>query len=104
MILTAWKGAKMGMKTLAQFMGKLDRHARRKAVLYDGINVSLTPQEALIFATEELGEVAGALTRERWELAMAECLDVAHCAFLIYYPFIRYYTPARCLVATGRSN
>lgn len=65
------------------FTEALSHHAERKFTLYDGINSSHPIDAALRFASEELGEVATAITRERWMQAEAECIDLAHTAMLV---------------------
>ena len=70
------------------FLYKLQVHANRKALLYDGVEATDRVSENnvdfyLRLATEELGEIASAITRERYNLAEEECLDLAHCAMLI---------------------
>lgn len=72
------------MKPILFFLDALKRHAERKAELYDGVNKNMPIDTALRYATEELGEVATAITRERYQSASDECIDLAHCAFLIY--------------------
>lgn len=67
-----------------KFVDALGRHARAKSILYDGINATLAPYKAISLAAEELGEIASAVIRDRPEAAKAECLDLAHCAMLIY--------------------
>jgi NTP pyrophosphatase (non-canonical NTP hydrolase) len=57
---------------------------KSQAAFYDGINVGMKPDTALRLATEELGEVASAITRDRFNSARDECLDLAHCALLLY--------------------
>lgn len=69
---------------LEEFSRMLVKQGNRKATLYDGINCNRSIDEMLRFAMEELGEVSSAITRERVELAKAECIDLAHTAFLIY--------------------
>lgn len=66
-----------------QFADQFLRHAQRKEMLYDGINATHTPDQALRLLVEEIGEVASAITRERWSAALDECIDVAHCALLV---------------------
>ncbi len=60
----------------------------RKADLYDGAGDAKVDNRdvwyALALLTEETGEVASALIRERAELARVETIDSAHCAFLIW--------------------
>lgn len=68
----------------SEFLSTLEKQGTRKANLYDGKNKDLLPDVALRFAIEELGEVATAITRGRINSAMDECIDLAHCAFLIY--------------------
>ena len=72
------------MKLLIVFLNRLYLHAIRKAKLYDGIDNNMPIDTALRYATEELGEIATAISRDRFNSAMDECLDLAHCAFLIY--------------------
>lgn len=69
---------------LEYFLQRLGKHTRRKALLYDGINNNMSVDAALRYATEELGEVATAITRDRYNSAKDECIDLAHCAILIY--------------------
>lgn len=66
------------------FLKKLKVHAERKKQMYDGSNKTLPVDYCLRFAIEELGEVASAITRNRTTLAEYECVDLAHCAYLIY--------------------
>ena len=75
------------MKTLNErdFVEYFTNHALRKAKLYDGMNSEKTLHELLVFTIEELGEVASAITRERFHLAAYECVDLAHCAMLIAF-------------------
>ncbi len=73
---------------IVEFTQQLVSQAKHKATLYDGTDNAVggrnaTPDFFLRFATEELGEVASAITRERWQLAYDECIDVAHAAMLI---------------------
>ena len=74
---------------IVEFVNKLDAHAKRKATLYDGIETANRREDDMSIdfflrcAIEELGEVASAITRERWQLAFEECIDVAHTAMLI---------------------
>jgi len=66
------------------FLQILEKHSEQKAKLYDGINTNMPIDTALRYATEELGEVATAISRDRYHSALDECIDLAHCAFLIY--------------------
>lgn len=66
------------------FLKKLKAHTERKKSLYDGSNRTLPIDFCLRLAIEELGEIAGAITRSRTTLAEYECIDLAHCAYLIY--------------------
>lgn len=66
------------------FCEKLKRHAEKKACLYDGADKNADISQLVMYLAEEVGEVSSALTRDRPILARYECLDVAHCAFLIY--------------------
>jgi hypothetical protein len=72
------------MKLLLFFLDVLKTHAEIKEKLYDGINTDMPVDTALRYATEELGEIATAISRDRYHSAMDECIDLAHCAFLIY--------------------
>lgn len=62
----------------------------RKAKMYDGLNLMSSTLDAstitrgMFSVIEEAGEVSSALTRHRYELAKAECIDVAHSALLLY--------------------
>lgn len=71
------------------FCEKLSTHARRKAALYDGVETAnrkdMDVSFFLLCATEELGEIASALIRERHSLALEECVDLAHTALLIAF-------------------
>lgn len=71
-------------ESIDQFLELLRTQAERKADLYDGTNTAITVDECLRYTTEELGEVASAVTRDRTKLAQYECLDLAHCAMLIW--------------------
>lgn len=77
------------INSLKEFCARLVAQGEHKAELYDGLNDGpngprFSVDGALRFLTEEIGEVASAITRNRTELAKAECIDVAHCAFLVY--------------------
>jgi len=68
------------------FCNRLYAHAERKAKLYDGIQrTRVNTHEYVTIMTEELGEVASALIRERIPNVIAECLDLAHTAMLMVY-------------------
>jgi NTP pyrophosphatase (non-canonical NTP hydrolase) len=69
---------------IKDFLKILEILSDRKAKLYDGIDNDMTIDTALRHATEELGEIATAITRDRYHSALDECIDLAHCAFLIY--------------------
>lgn len=67
------------------FVSIFERQANRKAEEnYDGMTNIMSMDKALRLSIEELGEVSTAITRERYISAMYECLDVAHCAFLMW--------------------
>jgi hypothetical protein len=70
-----------------KFVEWLKQQAIRKAELYDGIKVANRIDSNVDFfvryAIEELGEVSAAITRDRFELAKSECIDLAHIAMLI---------------------
>jgi hypothetical protein len=70
---------------IKDFVERLARHALFKAEQHDGVNAILSVDTCLIYLMEETGEVADAVVRKRFELAMAECLDVAHMAMLSYF-------------------
>ncbi len=72
-------------KQVNKFVKRLRRHAKRKAKLYDGIDRDMPIDTALRYANEELGEIATAITRDRWNSAKDECIDLAHCAMLISF-------------------
>jgi len=72
------------MKLLIFFLERLKEHGKEKAKLYDGIDVDMPVDTALRYAIEELGEIATAVSRDRFNSAMDECIDLAHCAFLIF--------------------
>lgn len=67
-----------------RFCELLKAHTAHKAALYDGHNSNRTAQFFMIALAEETGEVASAMVRDRPEAAKAECIDVAHVAFLIW--------------------
>lgn len=72
-----------------KFCEDLLEQAKCKATLYDGVERAnrkdndMSVDFFLRYAIEELGEVSSAITRKRWFLAKAECVDVAHTALLI---------------------
>jgi hypothetical protein len=77
---------------IERFLAELREHAHRKRALYDGVDnlravgqLSDSPDVWLRMLIEEVGEVAGALTRQRYALAIEECRDVAHCAMLLQF-------------------
>ena len=80
------------MTKLDRFVKRLKAQAHEKAQLYDGEggliqrvgHESTLEDYSLRLATEELGEIASALTRNRRNLAKEECIDLAHCAFLLW--------------------
>ena len=72
-----------------EFIKYVTEQIKRKSKLYDGYeNVGTSGLDAIsrfMFSViEEAGEVSSALTRHRYELAKAECIDVAHSALLLY--------------------
>jgi len=73
---------------LESFCNELKHQAKRRQQLYDGYNNATGFDKddfKLITAmVEELGEIASAIIRERPEAAKAECIDLAHCCFLLY--------------------
>jgi NTP pyrophosphatase (non-canonical NTP hydrolase) len=66
------------------FLGNLERQAYRKEKLYDGTSRDLSVDVALRFVVEELGEVSQEITRDRYQSALDECVDLAHTVFLLY--------------------
>jgi NTP pyrophosphatase (non-canonical NTP hydrolase) len=76
------------MKNIKKFTKSLESHAIRKKYLYDGFNSSNNnlkdPFKVMTLLIEEVGEVSSALTRGRLSSAKDECIDVAHCAMLLY--------------------
>lgn len=72
-------------KKIRVFNARLYRHAILKAKLFDGIHANMSVEAALRRATEELGEVAAAITRHRYNSVKDECIDLAHCAMLIVF-------------------
>jgi len=72
------------MMKIKKFLKRLEIHSERKAKLYDGIDTNMPIDTALRYAAEELGEVATAISRDRFNSAKDECIDLAHCAYLIY--------------------
>lgn len=76
-------------KKIDDFTKLVVKQIERKAKLYDGFdNVGTSGLDAvsrfMFSAVEEIGEVSSAITRRRYELAKAECIDVAHSALLLY--------------------
>lgn len=71
------------LEYINEFCDTLRRHALRKSKLYDGINAKLSPRDGVVLATEELGEIATAIVRDRDACICAEAIDLAHCALLI---------------------
>ena len=69
---------------LDSFLLNLEFQSQRKAKLYDGINRDMSVDTALRYLVEELGEVSQEITRDRLQSAMDECIDLAHCVFLLY--------------------
>ena len=69
---------------LAEFLEWLNNLAIDKSKLYDGSRNELSVDETIRYAVEKLGEVSTAVSRARWGQAKAECIDLAHIAFLIY--------------------
>jgi len=75
-------------KKLSDFIERIKYQTKRKSELYDGFNRATGFDKDLnslvVALAEEIGEVASSITRDRFEAAKAECIDVAHCAFLLY--------------------
>ena len=67
-----------------EFYDLLLVHAKRKISTNDGSNREFPIDTVIRFAIEELGEISSAITRDRFSLARDECLDLAHCALLIW--------------------
>ena len=76
-------------KQWIKFLNTVYRYGNRKEKLYDGMNSKMTVDQALRCATEELGEVASAISRERFPSALDECIDLAHAIFLIWQAILR---------------
>ena len=78
------------MNKVNRFLQLVKNQVEIKAKLYDGIEVITSSIDgtqitrALMSTIEEIGEVSSAITRHRYELAKAECVDVAHSALLLY--------------------
>ena len=67
----------------------VETQIKRKSKLYDGFGSigtsGLDTISRFMFSViEEAGEVSSAITRHRYELAKAECIDVAHSALILY--------------------
>ena len=73
-----------------EFFEKLKNQAIKKTQLYDGVDNVVDPRHAIALAVEELGEISSAITRDRLDLAKCECIDLAHCAFLISQAIVKY--------------
>ena len=72
-----------------EFIRLVTEQIKCKAKLYDGYeNAGTSGLDAInrymLSVIEEAGEVSSAITRHRYELAKAECIDVAHSALLLY--------------------
>lgn len=72
-----------------EFIKLVAEQITRKAKLYDGYENAGTSgldtiSRYMLSVIEEIGEVSSAITRHRYELAKAECVDVAHSALLLY--------------------
>ena len=85
-------------KEIERLLKLVDAQIRLKAKLYDGVDsigaVGTSGFEPIsrfmISLTEEIGEVASSITRHRYELAKAECIDVAHSVLLLYLAIEKY--------------
>lgn len=68
-----------------------------KAKMYDGLEMSTNTlpgdpvKRGMFSVIEELGEVSSALTRGRIQLALDECVDVAHSAMLLSFAIEKVY-------------
>jgi len=80
MVGRAGKAAMTNTERADLFLSALARLVQRKMWMPDGIEASIEPWYILGNITEELGEVATDLTRQRYYGAIAECVDVAHAA------------------------
>lgn len=73
---------------LELFFNQIKHQANRKQLLYDGYNKATKTDTDLFklvtMITEEVGEVASHIIRERLEAAKAECIDIAHCVFSLF--------------------
>lgn len=69
---------------------KVQKQMERKKKLYDGFNslskdtVDQSISRFMMSITEEHGEVASALIRERYQSALDETIDIIHSAILLY--------------------
>ena len=78
------------MSEVDAFMALVSQQIQRKAKMYDGLELMTSTLDGtaitrgMFSVIEEAGEVSSAITRHRYELAQAECIDVAHSALLLY--------------------
>jgi len=66
------------------FLDRLGMQALRGDLTNGCLVYPATPDAWLRCACQELGQIAEALGKERYELAAAECLDLAHVAMLLW--------------------
>jgi len=74
---------------LDSFLQNIEKQARRKSKLYDGIDKDMPIDTALRYIIEEFGEVSQEITRDRLQSALDECVDLGHCVFLLYQAIMR---------------
>lgn len=77
------------MLFLKSFLENLELQAVHKAKLYDGVDRDMPIDTAIRYLIEELGEVSQEITRDRLQSALDECIDLAHCVFLLYMAIMR---------------
>ena len=74
----------MTEKDVRAFLERLGMQALRRGLSNGCPASSAQPDAWLRCACQELGQVAEALGRERYELAAAECMDLAQAAMLLW--------------------
>ena len=78
------------MNKIDALLALVSQQIKRKAKMYDGLEMMTSTLDGtaisrgMFSVIEEAGEVSSAITRHRYELAQAECIDVAHSALLLY--------------------
>ena len=88
---TANKGDQIDV-FISLFFDEVKKQIIRKQYLYDGYNNVTNSKNdidySLRYLMEESGEIASAITRERFELAKNECIDVAQTVFMLWVKLI----------------